>query len=73
MNALVVGNGSYILWLNGHDLHGPTMINCCITVILFALMKHILMKQMFYLLRCSDLIIPILSTDVIVVRTVEVF
>ena len=24
MNALVAGNGSYILRLNGHDLHGPT-------------------------------------------------
>ena len=24
MNALVAGNGSYILRLSGHDLHGPT-------------------------------------------------
>ena len=24
MNALVVGNGSYIVWPCGHDLHGPT-------------------------------------------------
>ena len=24
LNALVVGNGSYILWPCGHDLHGPT-------------------------------------------------
>ena len=49
------------------------MINCCIAVTLCALMKHILMKQMFCLLRCSDLTIHILSTDVIVVRMVEVF
>ena len=24
LNALVAGNGSYILWLCGHDLHSPT-------------------------------------------------
>ena len=24
MNALVAGNGSYIVWPCGHDLHGPT-------------------------------------------------
>ena len=24
INALVVGNGSYILQAYGHDLHGPT-------------------------------------------------
>ena len=26
MNALVAGNGSYIVRPCGHDLHGPTMI-----------------------------------------------
>ena len=25
LNALVAGNGSYILWPCGHDLHGPTI------------------------------------------------
>ena len=25
MNALVAGNGSYIVWPCGHDLHGPTL------------------------------------------------
>ena len=25
LNALVVGNGSYILWPCGHDLHGLTV------------------------------------------------
>ena len=25
MNALVVGNGSYIVWLSVRDLHGPTI------------------------------------------------
>ena len=24
MSALVAGNGSYIVWPCGHDLHGPT-------------------------------------------------
>ena len=27
MNALVAGNGSYIVWPCGHDLHGPTITN----------------------------------------------
>ena len=25
LNALVAGNGSYILWPCGHDLHGSTL------------------------------------------------
>ena len=32
LNALVAGNGSYILRPCGHDLHGPTMSTSFITV-----------------------------------------
>ena len=41
LNALVAGNGFYILWPCGHDLHGPTHVILLLLFILDYLMIYI--------------------------------
>ena len=48
LNALVAGNGSYIVRPCGHDLHGPTVRMKC----LFTLVR---MKRLFTLVRMNRL------------------
>ena len=46
LNALVAGNGSYIVRPCGHDLHGPTWTKICLE---FSLLRDFTMSEKYVL------------------------